>query len=68
MQTKPTAKVFQDDMQMRNNRVRTTLDDSLVDEDGGYDGASEADYLQHNRRAIKKNEQNRRFRIKTQNK
>jgi hypothetical protein len=55
-------------MLIRNNRVRTAMiEDSVVDgEDGLYDGASEADYLQHNRRAIKKNEQTRRFRIKTQ--
>ena len=56
-------------MVVRNNRVKTaTVEDSgdMDDRDAFYDGASEADYLQHNRRAVKKNEQSRRFRIKTQ--
>lgn len=36
------------------------------DKDVAYDDLSEIDYLQHNRRAVKKNDlQNRRFRIKT---
>jgi hypothetical protein len=30
-----------------------------------YDDLSEADFLQYNRRAIKKNDMNRKFRIKT---
>ncbi len=54
---------------VRNNRVKTAaVEDSadMDDRDAFYDGASEADYLQHNRRAVKKNEQSRRFRIKTQ--
>lgn len=43
-------------------------EEDVEDRDGGYDGASEAEYLHYNRRLIKKNEQSRRFRIKTQNK
>lgn len=31
-----------------------------------YDGSSEADFLHYNRRVTKKNDLNRRFRIKTQ--
>ena len=45
------------------------MDDSTIeadDRDAYYDGNSESDYLQHNRRVTKKNDQNRRFRIKTQ--
>jgi len=70
MSTKPSVKTFDDEMVVRNNRVRTSaLDDSVNDGDErevGYDGVSEADYLQYNRRATKKNDQSRRFRIKTQ--
>jgi hypothetical protein len=70
MSTKPTLKTFDDDMLSRNNRVKTTAhDDSVLegeDREAIYDGASEADYLQYNRRATKKNDQSRRFRIKTQ--
>ena len=56
-------------MMIRNNRVKTAAVEDpadIDDRDAFYDGASEADYLQHNRRAVKKNEQSRRFRIKTQ--
>lgn len=56
-------------MGARNTRVRTAAaEEEVEDRDGGYDGASEAEYLHHNRRMIKKSEQSRRFRIKTQNK
>ena len=54
---------------MRNNRVKTTTNDETIDgedREAQYDGVSEADYLQYNRRATKKNDQSRRFRIKTQ--
>ena len=47
------------------------MNDSWADADDKeayYDGNSEADYLQYNRRVTKKNDMNRRFRIKTQNK
>jgi hypothetical protein len=61
-----------DDMMERNTRVKTlsTIDiegkgDSFEDKDMAYDDLSEADFLQHNRRAIKKSDVNRRFRIKT---
>jgi hypothetical protein len=61
-----------DDMMERNTRVKTlsTLDvdgkgDTFEEKDMAYDDLSEADYLQHHRRAIKKSEINRRFRIKT---
>lgn len=56
-------------MRTRNKRVKT----SVMEESGEgeerealNDGVSEADYLQYNRRATKKNDQSRRFRIKTQ--
>lgn len=62
-----------DDMLEKNVRVKTF---SMYENDGGaeyfedkdmaYDDLSEADYIQYNRRAIKKSEiQNRKFRIKT---
>jgi uncharacterized protein YfbU (UPF0304 family) len=69
MSTKPSLRVFEEEMGARNTRVRTAAAEEEVDDrDGGYDGASEAEYLHHNRRMIKKSEQSRRFRIKTQNK
>ena len=67
---KVNPKIFDDDMVVRNRRVKTTVaDDSLAeadDREAYYDGTSEADYLQYNRRVTKKNDQTRRFRIKTQ--
>ena len=71
MSTKTDGKIFNDDMIVRNRRIKTTaaLEDSLLDADDKeayYDGHSEADYLQYNRRVTKKNDQSRRFRIKTQ--
>lgn len=40
--------------------------ESFEDKDMAYDDLSEADYIQYNRRAIKKSDiQNRKFRIKT---
>jgi hypothetical protein len=71
MSNRPYDKIFDDDMIVRNKRVKTTaaMDDSIIDADDKeayYDGNSEADYLQHNRRVTKKNDQSRRFRIKTQ--
>ena len=74
MSTRPVSKVFDDEMLVRNKRVKTTVLDEYSqvvegeDRDGVYDGASEADYLQYNRRVTKKNDQSRRFRIKTQTK
>lgn len=58
LSTKPSLKVFEDEMVVRNNRVKTAaVEESadMDDRDAFYDGASEADYLQHNRRAVKKN-------------
>lgn len=55
----------------KNRRVRTvsTLQhegEGFDDKDMMYDDISEADYIQYNRRAVKKNDiQNRKFRIKT---
>ena len=55
----------------KNTRIKTF---STYENDGGdpfedndmvYDDLSEQDYFQHNRRAIKKNDLSRRFRIKT---
>ena len=71
MTDKPTGKIFEDEMLMRNRRIKTTaaIEDSLIEADDKqafYDGNSEADYLQYNRRVTKKNDQSRRFRIKTQ--
>ena len=71
MADKPTGKIFEDEMLMRNRRIKTTaaIEDSLIEADDKqafYDGNSEADYLQYNRRVTKKNDQSRRFRIKTQ--
>ena len=71
MSTKGEDKVFNDDMIVRNRRIKTSaaLDDSLLDADDKeayYDGHSEADFLHYNRRVTKKNDQSRRFRIKTQ--
>jgi hypothetical protein len=61
-----------DDMRERNTRVRTLENienegqmESFEDRDMAHDELSEANYLQHNRRAVKKNEKNRMFRIKT---
>ena len=69
MSTRPGTRVFEEEMGCRNTRVKTTAgEEEVEDRENGYDGASEADYLHHNRRMIKKNEQSRRFRIKTQNK
>ena len=45
------------------------MDDSLMeadDKEAFYDGNSEIEFLQYNRRVTKKNDQSRRFRIKTQ--
>ena len=71
MSTKTDGKIFNDDMIVRNRRIKTmaAVDDSLLEADereAYYDGHSEADYLQYNRRVTKKNDQSRRFRIKTQ--
>ena len=71
MADKPTGKIFDDDMLIRNRRIKTTaaIEDSLIeadDKEAFYDGNSEAEYLQYNRRVTKKNDQSRRFRIKTQ--
>ena len=56
----------------KNTRIKTLStyenegNDPFEDKDMAYDDLSELDYLQHNRRAVKKNDlQNRRFRIKT---
>ena len=56
----------------KNTRIKTLSTyenqnmDSIEDKDVAYDDISEADYLQYNRRAVKKNDlQNRKFRIKT---
>ena len=75
MSTKPVIKDFDVDMLVRNQRVKTTVMEEYPqqqgdgdDRDGIYDGASQADYLHYNRRVTKKNDQNRRFRIKTQTK
>ena len=69
---KVNPKIFDDDMVIRNRRVKTMVaDDSLAeadDREAYYDGTSEADFLQYNRRVTKKNDQSRRFRIKTQTK
>lgn len=60
-----------DDMIEKNTRIKTLSTyenegaDSFEDKDMAYDDLSEADYLQYNRRAIKKNDINRKFRIKT---
>lgn len=70
MSTRPSNKILDDDMIVRNKRVKTSaMDDSANDPDereAFYDGNSEADYLQYNRRLTKKNDIHRRFRIKTQ--
>lgn len=69
MSTRPSAKIFEDEMLSRNKRVKTTaVDDSNVEDerDAFYDGNSEAEFLHYNRRVTKKNDYNRRFRIKTQ--
>ena len=71
MSTKPSAKVFEEEMLVRNRRIKTTaaMDDSLMeadDKEAFYDGNSEIEFLQYNRRVTKKNDQSRRFRIKTQ--
>jgi hypothetical protein len=72
MSDKPIGNIFEDSLLNRNKRIKTSInDDSLLDaddKDAFYDGHSEADYLQYNRRVTKKNDQSRRFRIKTQNK
>lgn len=55
----------------KNTRIKTLStyeneNETFEDKDMAYDDLSEADYLQYNRRAIKKNDiQNRKFRIKT---
>ena len=61
-----------EDTAEKNTRIKTlsTYEDGsydmFEDKDMVYDDLSEVDYLQYNRRAIKKNDlQNRRFRIKT---
>ena len=70
MSTKPNAKIFNDDMIVRNKRIKTqVIEESTIeadDKEAYYDGNSEADYLQYNRRVTKKNDQSKRFRIKTQ--
>ena len=73
LSTKPTSKTFDDDMLVRNFRVKTQAaaedNHTEVDEkEAFYDGASQAEYFNYNRRATKKSDYNRRFRIKTQNK
>lgn len=72
MSDKPIGNIFEDNFVSRNKRIKTSInDDSLIDaddKDAFYDGHSEADYLQYNRRVTKKNDQSRRFRIKTQQK
>lgn len=72
MSDKPIGNIFEDSLLNRNKRIKTSInDDSMLDaddKDAFYDGHSEADYLQYNRRVTKKNDQSRRFRIKTQNK
>lgn len=60
-----------EEMTEKNTRIKTLSayeqgNDAFEDKDMAYDDLSEADYLQYNRRAIKKNDiQNRKFRIKT---
>ena len=55
----------------KNTRIKTfstyenDSGDTFQDNDMAYDDLSEQDYFQHNRRAIKKNDLNRRFRVKT---
>ena len=55
----------------KNTRIKTfstienNSEDPFEDKDMAYDDLSEQDYFQHNRRAIKKNDLSRRFRIKT---
>lgn len=70
MSTRPSAKIFEDEMLYRNKRVKTTVADDSVneaeDKEAYYDGHSEADFLQYNRKLTKKNDLARRFRIKTQ--
>ena len=72
MSDKPIGNIFEDSLLNRNKRIKTSInDDSMLDaddKDAFYDGHSEADYLQYNRRVTKKNDQSRPFRIKTQNK
>lgn len=72
MQTKVRSQTLASEMSSRNTRVKTQSAHEqepgfeLEDKDAAYDDLSEMDYLQHNRRAIKKNNvQGRRFRIKT---
>lgn len=62
-----------EEMLEKNTRIKTISMyenegplESIEDKDAIYDDLSEVDYLQYNRRALKKNDiLNRKFRIKT---
>lgn len=62
-----------EEMLEKNTRIKTISmyenegpHESMEDKDAIYDDLSEVDYLQYNRRALKKNDiLNRKFRIKT---
>lgn len=59
----PSSNPFDEEMAARNKRVRTSAVEEPVNE---VDNSSEAEFMLHNRRLIKKNDLARRFRIKTQ--
>jgi hypothetical protein len=61
-----------DEMLERNLRVKTASYrknegrmDSFEDKDMAYDDLSEADFIYYSRKTVKKNDFNRKFRVKT---